>query len=608
MTSYHTLAPAELDAIASGEPDAPVIEALLSGQYSKRLVMIRAILAAAADRRLGGRDRLEKAYGLLAAAQQADPGTVRAILTHPSTGLWAVRCLTGLQSSSADPASLATDLSQLAAFAAAAAIRAGQAFAIEVPVRDRAVMLPTLGLARLGSASSEPGTTVAADCPAFAIVAHDGHQVTITAGRSAVTLPADPSQDGAGWQGLRSLRACHCGVPISSEFNDLDPDQDADGVSLAGRQDGDAMAAWQSALDGAWVTLARHHPRRARAIAAGLKSITPLIPPSKNAQVSVTSTGGTGGLLLTLPKDPLSFAETLVHEFQHSVLTAVTDISRLHTTDPDEVYYAPWREDPRPIGGLFQGTYSYLGVAGYWEAQRKAMTGGQRALADFEFARWRDQVRATAMTLLGSGKLTETGTMIARRMAVTAERWCGLSVAEEPRRLAERAVTDHATRWRLRHWQPDQASINAIVLAWRHQRSCPGRPDEIPVTILPRRWRPPLGMRTRLLRLRLADPDQFRQRCADPDVSEADLAYVTDDFERAAKAYRLAIQAKPEDIEPWAGLALATAELHGSATRSTIPPEITRSAYLMIRELSGTEPNLGELKEWMGDTRAVDSP
>jgi HEXXH motif-containing protein len=599
MTRYHALAPTELHAIASGDPNAPVIEALLSAQYSKRIVMISAILAIAADRCPGEHARLEAAYGLLAAAQQADPSAVQTILTHPSVGRWAAHCLRGLQAPSDGPV-LTTDLGQLAAVAAVAAIRAGHTFVIEMPMRNRSIMLPALGLATLGPEAPSAAT----DSPTFAIVNHDGRRgsVTITAGRNVVTLPADPSQDGPGWQGLRSLDA-YCGdTSIAIELDDLDQRQDSDGVPLACRQSADAVAAWQAALDGAWEILTRHHPRRANALAAGLRSITPLTAAGKGA-MSFTDPTGFGGLALTPPRDPLSLADTLVHEFQHSVLSAVTDLTPLHTAGPDAVYYSPWREDPRPIEGLLQGAYAYLGVTGYWATQRSAVTGPDQALAHFELARWRHQIRSTAQALLESGYLTAAGTALVRGMAATAERWRDLPVAVEPGELAERAAADHWVRWRLRNCHPAPAAVNAIAHAWRSGQPCPRRPDEIPMTVLPQQGLLSLSERARLLRLRLADPGQFRKLCADPSrrdtVSDADLAYAADDFERAARGYRAAIEDSPAEIESWSGLALATTELSGRMAGSVVAPELARSVYLAILESTGIAPDLNKLQKWM---------
>jgi hypothetical protein len=39
--------------------------------------------------------------------------------------------------------------------------------------------------------------------------------------------------------------------------------------------------------------------------------------------------------------------------------------------DDGHRYYVPWRDDPRPISGLLQGAYAYLGVTGFWRTRRQ---------------------------------------------------------------------------------------------------------------------------------------------------------------------------------------------------------------------------------------------
>jgi hypothetical protein len=34
--------------------------------------------------------------------------------------------------------------------------------------------------------------------------------------------------------------------------------------------------------------------------------------------------------------------------------------------------YAPWRSGPRPLNGLLQGAYAFLGVSGFWRQQRRS--------------------------------------------------------------------------------------------------------------------------------------------------------------------------------------------------------------------------------------------
>jgi len=195
MSTSHALSRAEFDAIAAGEPDAVVVSKLLTGMHSKRIVMLRAILELAAQRCAEARPALEAGYELLARAQGEDRAAVRTVLTHPSVGAWAARCLRRLQNPAEPGVPLATELGHLAAVAAAAAIRAEQPFELDVPLRDGTVMLPTLGLASFYGMTA-PAVTVASD----------GSRVTLTAESHVVTIPADPEQDAEGWLGLRRLR------------------------------------------------------------------------------------------------------------------------------------------------------------------------------------------------------------------------------------------------------------------------------------------------------------------------------------------------------------------------------------------------------------------
>jgi len=60
-------------------------------------------------------------------------------------------------------------------------------------------------------------------------------------------------------------------------------------------------------------------------------------------------------MMSSLPPDPAQMAETLVHEFHHIKLGGLTHLVRLTDDDQTASHYAPWRDDPRPLGGFLQG-------------------------------------------------------------------------------------------------------------------------------------------------------------------------------------------------------------------------------------------------------------
>ena len=120
-----------------------------------------------------------------------------------------------------------------------------------------------------------------------------------------------------------------------------------------------------------------------------LTVVVPYRRTGTGGQVSSSSPETFGAIAMSPPPDPLTCAVTLAHETQHLKLFALLDIVALTLPDDGRRYYAPWREDPRPVSGLLQGAYAFLGVSGFWRTQREIADGAARLEADTEFARWR---------------------------------------------------------------------------------------------------------------------------------------------------------------------------------------------------------------------------
>ena len=66
--------------------------------------------------------------------------------------------------------------------------------------------------------------------------------------------------------------------------------------------------------------------------------------------------------------------------------------------------YAPWRDDPRPLGGLTQGAYAFFGIAAFWRSHRTKLSGSMAQLAMFEYVYAREQTRE-ALGILGSAEI-----------------------------------------------------------------------------------------------------------------------------------------------------------------------------------------------------------
>ncbi|RKT56476.1 aKG-HExxH-type peptide beta-hydroxylase [Saccharothrix australiensis] len=328
------------------------------------------------------------AYRLLVDADRASPSAVAEVLDYPSVGAWATRTALALRRGSpARPVDLAF-------VAAAAALRAGVPARVDLPAVE-VCALPSLGLVH------DPRTLAYEPLPEVDLGSH------------AVRLDV--------WAGG--------GVPP--------------GLAVATRFD---LERWRSGLAGAWGVLERDHPAMAEEFAELVTVLTPM-PPSPTGTSSATAADAFGCVFLSLAPDPETFAVTLAHEAQHTKLVALMDLFPLLVPDRREIFYAPWREDPRPLAGLLHGTYAHLGVAAFWRARRGLH-------AQTEYARWRSAALTTAETLLSSGKLTPTGHTFVTGMAEVLRRWCAEPVHPDAAARAAEEAAAHRSRWQARVADP----------------------------------------------------------------------------------------------------------------------------------------------------------
>jgi HEXXH motif-containing protein len=421
-------------ALSEGGGGAAAVRHLAAAQYSKHVLLIRQVVESA---RASGHEQAaqaREAYGLLAEAQDRARDAVDAILRHPPVAAWAQQTIRGL----ADVRTRRHAVpGQLAAVAAAAAIRSGVDWSAELPVNDGAVMLPSLG--RIALPSGAAGGAVR--------VSIKQRQADAVGDGWRVQIPADPAQDSAGWRGLRRLHATAGGKQLQIVIEDLDPYRMPGSANLSPRLSTAELQRWQAALHDGWELLACHHEAVADEVAAAVRVFTPLLPPPRG-QVSATCRSTFGSIALSAPPDACSFAVTLAHENQHAKLSALLDMAALLLPDDASRHYAPWRDDPRPLSGLLQGAYAFLGVAGFWRRQRTVAQDGPGELrAHAEFARWRDAVSLVAGTLLASGQLTELGNVFVAGIMRTLRAWKGEAVPREAAELAHRLAHQHQARW-----------------------------------------------------------------------------------------------------------------------------------------------------------------
>lgn len=380
MLPSHTVSDQDFATIASGHGGPDVIRSLWRGQDDKRVMLMGETVREISARSNGGSAAVE----MLRKAAGTAPDAVRPVFTEPMVSAW---CASALRAMAAGKP---VDDQHLREIALVAAHRAGLAWEMPIGAEQHWIHLPGLGRIGAGGAPIRIGTE---------------------RGRLLLDgVPVTPADDR--WQTRRRLPAD--GPPTTAPLvEDLDPNRHLYHVRGTDRLSPEEADAWRLAFNGGWEVLSRHSPERARSIAAGLHSIVPLHRPDPRSSRSATSDEAVGVIATDLPKSDADFAITLVHEFQHSKLQALHDIAPLFVRS-EELHFAPWRTDPRPIGGLLQGTYAFLGVADAWRALYRAP--GDFPQAAEQFAQTRAYLTDAAARLARSPALTELGRLFVTRM------------------------------------------------------------------------------------------------------------------------------------------------------------------------------------------------
>jgi len=632
----HRLSAADFSALARGLGDRPTLARLRRAETSKNLLLIRAVLTEAAreypeEYRAAG---IPAAREMLVAVQSQAPDTAAEIIALPQVGAWAVDCLGRLRGSGDGGRTLAADLGYFNSLAAAAAIRAARPFRLVIPLYGGALRIPTVGIARFSPPPAEDWTEV--------VGVRSGAGLVVTSDRdpAALVIPAgDPRGDFPGtrpaaatdglWTAPPRLRSTVGGLTVDVALDDGDPFLDRYTRSRVSELAPDDLACFRQRFGHAWQLLVQHHPEYAGPIAAGVQTVVLLAADASSERTSATSTTAFGAVALSVPRDDLELAETLVHEFQHLKLCAVLDLVPLLGNGSDRPCYAPWRADPRPAGSLLQGAYAYLGVARFWREHRRAARGDQALRAHVEFARWRSQVPAAVDALVGSGRLTAAGLRFARTMRDQLTEWQTDPVPRPAERLADEISMHHRVRWQLQHVPPDRDMIERLATAWAE--AAPARPPADHSGAATAASTPAAGAAlgaatagaaaaqessplTRMLALRYLDSARYRRWCetgrldgyptGGPDLCPGDIALLHEDAAAAVSSYRRQIVAGQRSPESWVGLALAMhrSSRHVPAARALLERTgVLVALHDRLRALTGSSVDPVELASWLAD-------
>lgn len=479
-------------ATGGGSPEA--LAFLERGERARRLLLLRT-LHALLDSLPAPLSPSADLWSTLVSAADRDPEAVDRLLLVPQVGGWLAHVLRRMHGTAQGPP-LWAETGRLGALAIAAAVRARAEADLVVPLVDGALHLPGLGTVRLTDPGSGPvtgrartsGGELTLTAPVSCSPAPVNSATTFTCWPDTVAVREETGRptDGPRWIPLRTLTHHTPSGAVAIPLDDLDPYRDLGEPVTSARLDADEAAVWQDLFDEAAAILTgtgreagpgRLDPAAIRALVPwGRTSVEP--PPSPDVRVSATSGDSYAAMLIARPATPVSLAETLVHEFQHSKLAALLHLFPLLDDDRAERYYAPWRADPRPLTGLLHGAYAFTGVAGFW---RDLLSGPEHAeTAAYHFALRRVQSRLVVRTLWTSGRLTAQGRALAAGLARTLDGWLREPVDPAALFRARTAAALHRTEWRLRNVASPQApaeggEMTSRTLVFRADRA--GWPD-----------------------------------------------------------------------------------------------------------------------------------
>jgi uncharacterized protein len=390
-----TLTTAHFDQLASGLGDSSAVEELARAQASVN----RALLAASGQALAEQTTEASWAWQLLQVLDESHPAAVARAVSHPFFRAWAFQAID-------DP--MSTHPATLIGYALAASSHAGLAAELPVPLDTAAVYLP--GIGRIATVAGKA-------------VLEDG-------GRPPRYI-AESRYLGGGGDGPRVL------------LEELDEQRDVFQLTPADRLSDEEYAHWRAAYSAAWRLIERDHGEYVGGLEAGLRVIVPLTQSPDGHAASGTARPAFGALGLALPPRTDDLALLLIHEFQHVKLGAVLDLFDLFDTSDTRLYYAPWRDDPRPVEGLLQGVYAHVAVVDYWRRALERADGR----AAVHFARWRAQTWEAIGQLETSGSMTEAGARLVARLKATMAPWMGIPVETEALDEASRKSEAHRTTY-----------------------------------------------------------------------------------------------------------------------------------------------------------------
>ncbi|MGF6885320.1 HEXXH motif-containing protein [Nocardia sp. GAS34] len=576
--------------MSTGHGSPAAIQALTESLLVTRTILLRKLIdeITAELPEQAAASGLPDAFAALNDLMREAPDTAVWVLTHPHLGNWISLMLLRIGAGATDSAApLWADSGYLGWLLAAAAINDRFADTVHVVIRNGEVVLPSVGLLRpaapdycgSGRVHYRPDGVVRLDW--------DGGSIDIasTATESDMWLPM---RNAGGSESIPAVA-----------IDDVDPFRDStvSGASNPPRLTPDQAARWRRDFAAAWRLLDAELPAYSSVMRECLTVIVPLSDRPRVPSASHTTSTGPGCVYTTTPVDSCQLALTLVHEIQHSKFNLLLDHTVLFDAVPVCRFYAPWRDDPRPIYGLMHGIYAFFGVTDFWRVHRHSACHGSLP-SHVEFELWRGHVQGAIEQALASDLLTPDGIDLLNALADRMRPWGDVEVPLQVRHAVGEKASAHRTYWQVRNFDLDPADVEGLAARWRAGE---GVPAQLPSSRSVEQDDIPEQHRTLPLAAQLCTLDPVAaQELSDSDQPDGDRAYLAGDLDEAFARYQRELHEDPIRPQAWAGLALVLPKLFSEGDFGILRTraEVAARLWQAVR----VDSDIVELVRWLSPT------
>ncbi len=111
------------------------------------------------------------------------------------------------------------------------------------------------------------------------------------------------------------------------------------------------------------------HPSKLDHIISTIECIVPVNFENKDVHRSFSDSTLPGVIFLSQNATAIEMAEAIIHECGHNYLNAILQTIDLSSgAEPSRLFYSPWRQDPRPLGGLFHAIFVFTEVCIFYHS------------------------------------------------------------------------------------------------------------------------------------------------------------------------------------------------------------------------------------------------